>query len=264
MGVNHYRPAPMKGMTPQPRPLVAGGTYHVFPHLHERVAPLDDRDRMLLLRLLIRVVEARAWRLWAYCFMGNHCHLIVRTPEADLAEGMRDWLSSFALRLNRHRASRHAVWHRPYGARLLGQERHAVAAVRYLAMNPVEAGLCSHPSEWPWSSHRCTAGDVVSPAWLATSDVHQFLLRDGSGDGAAAYESLLRSARDGRGPGRLLHPVLPVFPGPMRPLPELLIDRAGDPAEIAEAFYEGHSLARIAAHLDVSASTAGRRLARAA
>jgi putative transposase len=44
-------------------------------------------------------------------------------------------------------------------------------ACRYVVLNPVRAGLCAHPEEWPWSSYRATAGLEPRPAFLADSEL---------------------------------------------------------------------------------------------
>jgi hypothetical protein len=64
---------------------------------------------------------------------------------------------------------------RPLGARIRGPipskpiatERHAVAACAYVAVNPVEAGLCSTAGAWPWSSHRAILGEADRWPFLA-------------------------------------------------------------------------------------------------
>jgi hypothetical protein len=40
--------------------------------------------------------------------------------------------------------------------------------VRYVALNPVEAGICRTPEEWPWSSFGATLGLRRAPSWLTT------------------------------------------------------------------------------------------------
>ena len=247
-------------MGTQPRPLAPGACYHVYPHLHELVEPFDDDDRTLLLRLLAVTVESRGWRLWAYCLMGTHLHLVLQTPAGDLDGGMRDFLSGFALRRNRYRGTRGAIWNRPYGAKLLRRERHAMAAIRYVPLNPVAAGLCAHPSDWPWSSHRFTTGEFPSPPWLSTGDVHDMLAGGGPELAARAYATLMSSANDANGIGLPIAPVAPFLPPPMRPVQHLLTNELGDPGEIAAAYFEGHSLSHIAAALQLSPTTIARRM----
>lgn len=236
-----------------PRPLAPGALYHVYPHLHDRVDHFDDRDRMLLLRLLARQIIQREWRLWTYCLMGNHAHFVVKTPHGDLDGGMRDLLSEVALRLNRFRGRRSALWHRPYGASLIDVERHGYAALRYVPMNPVAAGLCAHPAQWAWSSHRFLTGEFPAPDWLAVRDVHEIL------GGPGGYRELLEGAMPGGGRLDLARTAIPAVPEPMRPISALITEGTGH--EIAEAYYEGHSLAAIAGHLGLHSSSVGRRLA---
>ena len=51
------------------------------------------------------------------------------------------------------RVTGHLFRHRFY-AGLVSGDSHLVELMRYLALNPVNAGLCDKPAEWPWSSYR--------------------------------------------------------------------------------------------------------------
>jgi putative transposase len=50
---------------------------------------LDDTDRGTWLRVLAQVCECFNWAVQAYCLIGNHYHLMLQAPDADLAAGMR-------------------------------------------------------------------------------------------------------------------------------------------------------------------------------
>ena len=134
---------------------MAGGYYHVVSRGVERRAIfLDDRDRAEFVGLLERVVVARAWSCLAFCLMGNHYHLVVKTPEADLADGMQEINGRYAQDFNdRHRRDGHLFQGR-YASLRIRREVHLLAAVRYVVRNPVQAGLCDDATEWQWSSHR--------------------------------------------------------------------------------------------------------------
>jgi hypothetical protein len=98
--------------------------------------------------------------------MGNHLHLVVETTLPNLSDGMR-WLHGrFALAFNEHHQRTNHVFGDRYGSaaqRTMGQLKHTI---RYVVTNPVAAGLCQFPEEWPWSSHRAIIeGDT--PAWIA-------------------------------------------------------------------------------------------------
>jgi hypothetical protein len=55
--------------------------------------------------------------------------------------------------------------------REIGSDAQLVAACRYLAHNPVEAGLVIDPLDWPWSSARAHAGLERPRIPLAESDL---------------------------------------------------------------------------------------------
>ena len=57
----------------------------------------DDGDRRRLVDGLEHVVVRRDWELLRYVVMGNHLHLMVKTPRANLSVGMQSFLSGYAI-----------------------------------------------------------------------------------------------------------------------------------------------------------------------
>jgi putative transposase len=126
----------------------------------------DDRDRSHFIELLRRVVQRRRWQCHAYCLMPNHYHLTLHTPEADLSVGMH-WLNScYAQRFNEKHGYEGHVFDRRFNSRLIESDAHLLEVMRYVVLNPVRAGLCSHPGEWPWSSYGAAVGKVPRPPFL--------------------------------------------------------------------------------------------------
>ena len=67
-----------------------GGLYHVTSR-GDRQEPIyeDDEDRERFLTILGDVVKTYHWICHGYCLMSNHYHLIIETPDGNLAKGMR-------------------------------------------------------------------------------------------------------------------------------------------------------------------------------
>ena len=63
--------------------------------------------------------------------------------------------------------------------------------MRYIALNPVRAGLATTPAAWRWSSHRAMAGLAAPPRWLARDRT----LRLFGPDGADAYVRFVAEGR---------------------------------------------------------------------
>jgi REP element-mobilizing transposase RayT len=155
-----------------PRPLIAGGVYHVFNRGVERLPIfLDTRDRVGFLDLLADVVDRTSWNCLAYCLMGNHFHLLVDTPNPDLDRGMQRLQGVYAQQFNRRYEREGHLFHRRYGANPLADDDGIRYIARYVVRNPVRAGICPRPGDWPWSSHRATLGDVRRPAFLAAESL---------------------------------------------------------------------------------------------
>ena len=153
---------------------------------------VHDGDRFVFLGLLRRIVARRAWNLHAYCVMGNHFHLVLDTPESNIADGMRDLKSGYARWFNDASSREGALFERRYWSEIVEQEEHLLALCRYVVMNPVRAGLCAHPVEWPWSSYRATAGLVTAPPFL-TLDLVRGAFGGGSA-GARRYAAFVADA----------------------------------------------------------------------
>jgi putative transposase len=149
--------------------------------------PLDYRKFEALLGM---VVSKRRWAVHAYCQMPNHNHLVLNTPEADISEGMC-WLNGVYARWfnERHGYSGH-VFEARYHTELVRSNVHLLNVASYVPLNPVRAGLCESPADWPWSSYRATIGRDQKP-WLSPWLLAQFG-RDAA-EAAIEYERFVES-----------------------------------------------------------------------
>ncbi len=126
---------------------------------------MDDADCLLYLRKLGKIVRAMEWNCLSYCLMENHVHLLLETPQANLSRGMQRLHGGYTQAFNgRHKRSGHLFQGR-FGAVRIVSDEHLAAVTRYISQNPVEAGLCEHPQEWPWNSEYATT-HRRRPDWL--------------------------------------------------------------------------------------------------
>jgi len=157
------------------RPLrleIEDGVYHVTSRgLERRAIVRDDADRERWLALLDAVATRRRWRVFAWVLMGNHFHLFLRTPDADLSAGMHDLNSAYATGFNRRHGRRGPLLQGRFHAVLVERERHAWELSRYVHLNPVRARLVAAPADYRWSSAADTLGRRPAPPWLAWEDI---------------------------------------------------------------------------------------------
>jgi putative transposase len=135
--------------------VVPGLAHHVTQggNRRERVF-FSDGDYGAYLALISAAAQASQTAIWAYCLMPNHVHFIMAPTHED---GLR---ATFAEAHRRYTARIHArekwtghLWQGRFSSTCM-DERHLIAAARYVPMNPVRARLVDKAADWRWSSAR--------------------------------------------------------------------------------------------------------------
>ncbi|RJP32444.1 MAG: transposase [Actinobacteria bacterium] len=133
--------------------------YHVTARGNEkRDIFKDDRDRNVFLNILSTVVERFKWIPYSFCLMSNHYHLLVRTPKANLSQGMHYQNAVYSQYFNRTHERVGHLFQGRFKAFLIHDEERLLVAARYVVLNPVRAGIVTLPREWKWSSYQDTVG----------------------------------------------------------------------------------------------------------
>ena len=134
----------------------------------------DDAEAHAFEPILREVAERFGLRIIAWCLLPNHYHLLVASPHARLAEavGRLNWL--VARGVNRRQARDGAVFEGRFRSIAIASEYQLAHCARYIALNPVEAGLVAGPALWPWSSYRQTAGLDPAAAYLDRGALRDF------------------------------------------------------------------------------------------
>jgi len=177
-----------------------GAVYHLTTR-GNRHYPIyqDDADRAAFLDVLESVVRRFHWVCHSYCLMGNHYHLMVETPDANLSAGMRQLNGVYTQRANRRHSTSGHVFEGRFKAVVIEKESHLLEVCRYVVLNPVRAGIAAHPRQWRWSAYRASAGLRQAPGFLTTDWI---LAQFGKRRPAAhrAYRAFVREGLDAESP----------------------------------------------------------------
>lgn len=112
----------------------------------------DESDYVAYSDLLAEQLPKAEVEVLAYCLMPNHVHLILVPRRADsLAQLLRKTHASYALQINQAHGWQGHLWQERFHSFVMDEE-HLLAAVRYVELNPVRAGLSKRPDGWRWSS----------------------------------------------------------------------------------------------------------------
>jgi len=109
-------------------------------------------------------------RIWSYCLMPNHVHLILVPSTADgLRRAVAEVHRRYTRMINFREKWRGCLWQGRFASFVMS-EKHLMGATRYVERNPVKANLVERAEDWAWSSAAVHCGlDVDSPAecdWL--------------------------------------------------------------------------------------------------
>jgi REP element-mobilizing transposase RayT len=113
----------------------------------------DVQDYKAFIDLLKSTSEMFRVGIAAYCLMSNHYHILLQTPEANLARAMRHLGGVYTQWFNRRHGLDGQLFKGRYKAILVGEDEYFQGLVRYIHHNPLKAGLVKTLKDYPWSSH---------------------------------------------------------------------------------------------------------------
>lgn len=117
-----------------------------------------DIDRLDWVRRLIEVTGKFEWTCLLFCQLTTHVHLMIETYDESLPFGMKRLNSGFAQATNVRNEGRGTIQRTRYWSERKLTAEAMLAAFRYIAWNPVEAGLVDSPLDWRWSSLATSCG----------------------------------------------------------------------------------------------------------
>jgi REP element-mobilizing transposase RayT len=142
-----------------PRIHFPGAIFHVMARGNARQnILLSGEDREFFLDILSDLKTARPFRLYAYCLMSNHLHLVVEPAASTISTIMNVLLTRYAKYFNARLKRTGHVFQERFRAPLCQRGDYFQALVRYIHLNPVRAGIAVEPSAWPYSGHRAYLG----------------------------------------------------------------------------------------------------------
>jgi REP-associated tyrosine transposase len=142
-------------MARRPRLFAPGLLYHVIARGNQRqLTFLTDGDYQAYLIRLATYQKRYSVKLYAYCLMPNHVHLLLQTSEVPLAKFMQGLQQSYTQGFNRVHGNVGHLFQGRYKAIVCERDEYLVTLVRYIHLNPVRARLVEDPEAYPYSGHR--------------------------------------------------------------------------------------------------------------
>lgn len=187
-------------MPRHPHLFIPGATYHVYYRVARGEFVFnDDHEAIEFVETVREVRDLDGWSVLAWCLMGNHYHLVVKTRNVDLWRSMARLQGRFSRAHNRRHRYLGRLWQSRYRARVVDTNEYYRQVIAYVHLNPVSAGIANDPGDYVHSGHREIIG-ACNP--------HLIDLRSAAGMGATGRIDSCMGAtpaipsRNRRGPHR--------------------------------------------------------------
>lgn len=144
----------------------------------------DDGDRARFSWLLEECCKRYQCKVYAFCYMSNHVHLIIKVIDIPLSKLMHNVTFRYTNWINKKLKRVGHLFQGRYKAKLILDDPYLLTVVRYIHLNPVAANIIKDPSHTYWSSHCDYLGAEIHP-WVET----EFVLEIFSDNKAKAIEA---------------------------------------------------------------------------
>ena len=150
------------------RIVVANAPHHLIQRGHNKKAVfVSDEDYLYYLDNLREWKQALGCKIYAYCLMSNHVHLIVDPGSNPDALGllMKRVAGRQTRYVNRLEGRSGTLWEGRYKSSPIQIETYLLACSRYIELNPVRAKIVKKPEAYRWSSYRVKVG-IADQEWI--------------------------------------------------------------------------------------------------
>ena len=130
------------------------GIYHVVLRgINRQIIFEDEEDHNRLLETLKTYKAICEYRLFAYCLMGNHFHLLLEVGKEDLGLILKRIAGSYVYWYNlKYRRNGHLFQDR-YKSEPVEDDGYFLSVLRYIHRNPLKAGICGKIEDYEYSSY---------------------------------------------------------------------------------------------------------------
>ena len=139
-----------------PRIFLDNVCYHIINrgNQKERVF-LEESDFVKYLQLLKHYKKKYTFKLFGYCLMPNHIHLILQPKRPQsLSRFMQGITQTYTAWFNKKYKKTGHLWQGRFKSMVIQKDDYFVECIYYVEMNPIRKGLVLSPIEYIWSSYR--------------------------------------------------------------------------------------------------------------
>lgn len=145
----------VKNMARKARRKSSTGIYHVILRgINRQNIFEDNEDRLKLFEDIAKYKEISQCRIFAYCFMDNHIHLLLQETQEPVSLMIQRVSSSYVIWYNRKHGRCGHLFQERFKSEAVENDSYFLTVLRYIHQNPVKAKIVSDVAAYKWSSYR--------------------------------------------------------------------------------------------------------------
>jgi len=150
---------------------------------------IDDEDCLKFIWKMEQAKERSDFKLYGYCLMGNHAHLLLCQGEEPLSQVMQRLFSSYVYWYNWKYDRIGHLFQERFKSEVVETDSYLVTVLRYIHQNPVKAGITDSVANYRWSSY----GEYLDKPKITDTD---FILKIYSTDKQRAVSAFVKHASE--------------------------------------------------------------------
>ncbi len=130
------------------------GIYHVMVRgINRQKIFKDNGDYAHFIETIRKTKEKSEFKIYGYCLMGNHVHLLLQERKESISLSMQRICSSFVYWYNRKYDRLGHLFQERYKSEVVENDAYLITVLRYIHQNPIKAGITKLAAEYEWSSY---------------------------------------------------------------------------------------------------------------
>ena len=147
-------------MSRMQRLIINNASYHIMVRGNQKqITFIEEEDFAKYLDLLRHYKREYGFKLYGYCLMPNHVHLILEVEDGiDLSKIMQGLNQAYTLWFNKKYEKVGHLWQGRYKSMVIQKNKYMLDCLEYVELNPIRANISKSPFDYPWSSWKARLG----------------------------------------------------------------------------------------------------------
>ena len=154
-----------------PRLVIDGACYHIMTRGNNKQKVFGaEKDFYKYMDLLIKYKKRYKFRLYGYCLMPNHIHIMGQIYEKNILYKFMHGLNrAYTGYFNKTYGRVGHPWQGRFKSKVIIKDKYLIDCINYIESNPARAEIVKSPHEYVWSSYR--ERNMLNPVYNMLDDL---------------------------------------------------------------------------------------------